>query len=163
MIGITKLYIFFLHQFGSFKVTVAWEIDNFGIPFPADLEIDLDEMECVATTCWFVEAHVCCCCFCCLFCFGSNIEGRKLCWCDFIKYALNIIMCPDTCEPICFKLGMMLNTTKRYSLIPVWMASIFTQDHSVMRKLELVQSWCSKVAWSNDGSSCKEDDCEKVL
>ena len=29
------------------------------------------------------------------------------------------IMLQDACEAICFKHGMMLNTTKLYSLIPV--------------------------------------------
>ena len=36
-----------------------------------------------------------------------------------MKYKFNLVMCKDTCEPICFKLGMMLNTTTFYSLIPV--------------------------------------------
>ena len=31
-------------------------------------------------------------------------------------YTFNIIMWQDTCEPICFKVGMMLNTAKLYSL-----------------------------------------------
>ena len=55
-----------------------------------------------------------------LFC-RNNIQGRELCWHDF--YAIctfNIIMCQDTCEPVCFKLGVMLDTTQLYSLIPVW-------------------------------------------
>ena len=33
-------------------------------------------------------------------------------------YAFNVVMCWDTCLPICFKLGIMLDTTKFYSLIP---------------------------------------------
>ena len=31
-------------------------------------------------------------------------------YCDFIKYAINIL-CQDTCEPICFKHGVNLDTT----------------------------------------------------
>ena len=53
-------------------------------------------------------------------------------------------MCQDTCEPICFKLGIMLNTTKHYSLIPVLMTLMFTQGHRITGKLELVQSFCCK-------------------
>ena len=44
---------------------------------------------------------------------------------------------------------------------------MFTQGHRVTGKLELVQSLCCKVAWSNwdvqDGWFCKGDDCEKVF
>ena len=76
-------------------------------------------------------------------------------------------MCEDTYEWICFKLVVMLNSTKLYSLIPVWMTMIFTQGHRVMGKLEHVQSFCCKVAWSNSsvrgGSLCKGDDCKEVL
>ena len=31
----------------------------------------------------------------------SSVQGRKLCWRDFIKHTLDIVMCQDTCEPIC--------------------------------------------------------------
>ena len=37
---------------------------------------------------------------------------------------------------------MVLNTTKLYSLIPVWMTLMFTYDHRVMANLEFVQSFC---------------------
>ena len=77
----------------------------------------------------------------------------------------NIIMCQGNCEPVYFKLGMMLNTSKLYSLISFWMTLMFAQGHR--DKLELVHSFCCKVAWSNsnvcDGWSCKEEDCEEVL
>ena len=63
-----------------------------------------------------------------LFC-TSNIQGRDLCLHDFIKYAINIVHCWDTCKPIYFKLGMMLHTTKLYSLISVGINSLFTQGH----------------------------------
>ena len=35
------------------------------------------------------------------------------------KRVTNIVLCWDTCEPICFKLSIMLDTAKFYSLIPV--------------------------------------------
>ena len=78
---------------------------NFRVHFLANLSFE--EIQSVATTCRFVEGHA-------TFC-TSNIQGKEL----FMKYTSNIIMCQDTCEPICFKLGMMLNTTELYSWIPV--------------------------------------------
>ena len=46
-----------------------------------------------------------------------NIQGRELCWRDFMKYTFNLVLCWGTCEPTCFKLGMKLSTTKLHSLI----------------------------------------------
>ena len=57
----------------------------------------------------------------------------------------NIVMCQDTCKPICFKLGMMLDTTELYSLIPVWITLILIQGHWFIGKRKLVQS--SVVKW----------------
>ena len=48
---------------------------------------------------------------------------------------INIVLCQDTCELISFKLGMALDRTKLYSVIPVWMTLMFTQGHR--GKLEL--------------------------
>ena len=77
----------------------------------------------------------------------SNIQGWELCWRDFMEYSFNIVMLRDACERICFKLGMMLNTSKLYSLSPVWMTLVFTQGHRITGKLELVQWFCCKVVW----------------
>ena len=60
-----------------------------------------------------------------LFCI-SDIDWRELSWRDFIKYKINIVMCWDACESICFKLGTMLGIPKLYSLIPVWMTLVLT-------------------------------------
>ena len=30
----------------------------------------------------------------------SNIEGRELCRCDFIKYLLDMVLWQDACEPV---------------------------------------------------------------
>ena len=54
---------------------------------------------------------------------------RKLFLHDFMKYKFNICLCQKACGPICFKLGMMLDTTKLYcdsSLIDL----TFSQGHS---------------------------------
>ena len=83
-----------------------------------------------------------------LFCI-STTQGRELCWRDFMTYTFGIVVCQDTCEPICFKLGVMLNTTEVCSLILVWIIVSFSQSHWVMGKLELEQSFCCKVEWSN--------------
>ena len=42
-----------------------------------------------------------------------------------MKYAINIVVCLDICELIYLKLEMMLNATKLYSLIPVWITLMF--------------------------------------
>ena len=101
-----------------------------------------------------------------LFC-TSNILERELCRHDFIKYMINIVLCQGPCELIWFKLGVMLDTTNLYSVIPVWMSLMFTQGHRVTGKLELVQSFCCGIAWSNsiihDCWLCKEDDFEETL
>ena len=41
----------------TFMVTAVWEINNFGVQFLTNLDINLDEIQYVATACWFVEAH----------------------------------------------------------------------------------------------------------
>ena len=101
-----------------------------------------------------------------LFC-TSNIQEKELCWRDFIKYMINIVVCRDACEPICFKLDVMLGMTKLYNLIPVWMTLVFTQGHRIMGKLEFELPLFRKVALSNssvhEGWLCKGDDCEEVL
>ena len=99
----------------------------------------------------------------------NNTQGRELCWHDFLTYVFNAIICQDTFEQICFVLGMMLSTIEVYSLIPVGMTMMFTQGHRVMvmGNLELVQSFCSRVAWSSsivhDGWLSKGDDCDEVV
>ena len=64
-------------------------------------------------------------------------------------------------------IGMRLSATKLYILIPVWMTLMFTQGHKITGNLELVRSFCCKVAWSNsdicDCWLCKGDDCGEVL
>ena len=50
-----------------------------------------------------------------------------------------MVPCHDAYEQIYFKFSMMLNMTKLYSLIPVWMTLMFSQGHKVAEKLKLVQ------------------------
>ena len=59
----------------------------------------------------------------------------------------------------------MTDTTKLYILIPVWMT--FIKGHWVQRNLELVLSFCCKMAWSSSDIRsdwiCKEDDSKEIL
>ena len=71
------------------------------------------------------------------------VKGRELC---FIKYTNNFILGLGTCEPICFRLGMMIDTAKLYILNPPSVTLMLTHGHGVMGKLETVQSVCRKVA-----------------
>ena len=48
----------------------AWTITS--IFSQIEVSIDLDDMQSVRTTCWFVEAHA-------SFTLTSNIQGRELC------------------------------------------------------------------------------------
>ena len=98
--------------------------------------------------------------------YTSTDWRRELSGHDFMKYMIYIILHQDTCEPMFFKFGTMLGMTKVYSFIPVWTTLMFTQGHRVMGKLELVQSFCCKIAWSNsnnDGWTYKGLQCEEVL
>ena len=96
----------------SLKVTDVWEIKNLGVCFLRNFTFNLDEIQYVATTCRFVKVqakfivHKYC-----------SSERTLLTW---FHYTINIVLCWDTCEPICFKLGMMLDMTKLCSLIPAW-------------------------------------------
>ena len=76
-----------------------------------------------------------------------HIQGRELNFGDFKDNIFKIALCLDASELICFKLGMMIDMTKLPILIPVWSTLTLTQGHRVVRKLELTQSFCSKVAW----------------
>ena len=118
---------------------------------------------------WFGWNSVCChnllvCWSSCWFYFCTILYSREktlLTW--FCKiYIFNIVLRLDTCGLICFRLGMVLNMTKFYSLIPVWMTLMFTQGYRVTGKQELVLSFCCKVAWSNsyigDCWLCKGND-----
>ena len=58
-----------------------------------------------------------------LFC-TKNVQGRKLCWCDF--YKITTVLCWHTCELICFKLRMVLSISILYSLISVRIVVMFT-------------------------------------
>ena len=64
--------------------------------------MDLDEIQDVAATCWLLKLML----FSFFFCTATTQE-RELCWCNFMKYMINIVLHPDICELICFKFGVM--------------------------------------------------------
>ena len=143
----------FWYQFGwpwtLFKVTVEWK---FSVHFLANVGFDLDEIQYVAATCLFK--------FMLKIFSTSTVQGRELCWRDFMKCTFHRHVSGHLWTD--FKLGMILNTTEINSFMPVWLTLMFTQDH---RKSKVVKSFCCKVAWISSsvhiGWSCKGD--EEVL
>ena len=131
---------------------------NLRCPFSCSFKNQFGWNLIIATTFGFVEAHA-------KFLLYKQYPRER--WHDFMKYTFHIIMCQDACELIWLKLCLMLNTAKLCFLFVVWMILMFIQGHRVTGKLELVQSFCCKVAWSSlhvcDGWLCKGDDCEEVL
>ena len=121
-----SIHSIFWYQFGwpwsscSFKVTVVWEVKHFCAYFLASFQLIWMKISSVST---FGLLKLM------LNVFGTiNIQGRDLCLCNSvsIKYTFAICLYRDTCEPICFKLNMLLDMTTPYSLIPVWMTLAFS-------------------------------------
>ena len=63
-------------------------------------------------------------------------QGRELYLHYFIKCSFDIGFHQNACELICFKLGMMQDTTKLQSMIPVYMTvdTDFSQGHKIMEQ-----------------------------
>ena len=66
-----------------------------------------------------------------------NIQGREPYSCDFIKKKVNIGLYSDICRSISFKLGVIIETTKFYITLSVWMTLTFIRGHSCMRNQKL--------------------------
>ena len=89
----------------SLKVTIVWETKNFGVHFLRNFAVDLDE---ISVCCYNLLVYW----SSCKIDFAqSTIQGTELCWRDFIKYTIDIVLSRDTCEPIYIKLGILLHTT----------------------------------------------------
>ena len=65
----------------------------------ANLFFDLDEIRFAGITYWFVEGHV----------EFILFNGEKCADKNFMKYTINIGLGLDTCEPVCYKLCMVLD------------------------------------------------------
>ena len=106
----------------------------------------------VTLTGWFTEAYTF------LFC-KIDLQERESYWDDLIKNIFNTDLRLDAHEPVSFNLC--------YILSQVLVTLTSSHDYRVQRKLELVQSFCCKVAWSchnfYNGRLCWGDDCKEVL
>ena len=130
MIGTTVSSTFWcLHgwPWPSFRVKL-YEKSKTLVPIFSDILLSI-EMK-FSLLLWFVEGHAIFWDGWCLHKYCSR-ERTLLTW-------FYSVLCLDTCEQICFKLGMMLDTTRLYSFIPAWMTLMFTQGHRFTRKLELL-------------------------
>ena len=67
----------------------------------------------------------------------DSYSRRELYYSDFEKNIFKIGVRSDVFESISFKLGVIIDMTNFYILIPVLIAFIFTQGHRVMRQLAL--------------------------
>ena len=130
-----RLHSVFWGQFGwpwpSFKVTFMWGIQNFGVYFLTNLCVNfLNEIQWIATTCWGIETHT-------KLILHKSYSRENSDDMILMKCTLNIVLCLDSCEPICFKLDMTLNSNKLSSLIWIRMTLMFTQGLRVTGKLDL--------------------------
>ena len=78
-----------------------------------------------------------------------GIQGRNLHLSDFVKYTSNIGLRSVTYKPISFKLGVIIDSIKLYSLIPASVTLTIIESRKVTRMLESVHSFCCKVARSS--------------
>ena len=56
-----------------------------------------------------------------------SIQWREHFLGDCIEYTFSTGLCRDSCEVICFRCGMIVDTTELYSMIIVWMTLAVTQ------------------------------------
>ena len=61
---------------------------------------------------------------------------------------VNVGLYSDMYRLISFKFGMMIDTTKLYRLIPLWMTSTVTESHIYMRMQKLLHSFSQKFLCS---------------
>ena len=66
---------------------------------------------------------------------------------------LNAGLHSDIHRVISFKLGMMMGTSKLYSLMPVWMTLTFIQGHSCMRNPILMKCRFVQVIFKRENST----------
>ena len=87
-----------------------------------------------------------------------NVQGREPYLYDFVKQNFNIGLHSDIYRPVSFKLSMMVETTKLYILIYVWLTMTFIQGHDCTRNQKL---WCpfSKLSINLDEIQCFATTC----
>ena len=62
-----------------------------------------------------------------------NIQGREPYLCDFVQRTRTVPWYSDICGLISFKSGVIIETSKLYILISVWITLTFIEDLSCMR------------------------------
>ena len=86
----------------------------------------------------------------------STIQGRKHCLYPVFRCL----------PPVSFKHDIILDMTKLYSFIPVWMTLTFNQCGTIIRKQECLQSLCCKEKRSIENfcrGYCQEDVLKEVM
>ena len=141
----------------SFKVTVVWKIKK---PLGSFSHKFLNQF-------WWnlVCCHNLLVCWSPCFIYSTQlvVRGENFTCMIYLKCTFCTGLCYYTCEPISFKLSLITDMTMLYFMSPVWMTFTFTDDHRVTRKLQLVQSFCCKVAWSDPFQLFAMADYVKVM
>ena len=76
----------------------------------------------------------------------ANFEGENSTQVIFIKYALNIGLCSETCEQISVKLGILTDMTDLHiDIILNDLDPLSSQGYRVMRKVDPMKLCCCKV------------------
>ena len=70
-----------------------------------------------------------------IYCVHSDFKGENSY--EFVKKKIDIGLYLDIYRPVFFKLSVMIETTKLYIFMSVWMTLIFIQGHSCMRNQKL--------------------------
>ena len=60
-------------------------------------------------------------------------QGREPNFCDFVSKNFNVGFYSDISRPISFRFGMMIERTKLYIMVSLWMTLTFIQGHSCIR------------------------------
>ena len=90
-----------------------------------------------------------------------TIQRKEHFLCDFVKNVFKIDLGSDTYEQIFFKLNMMIDTTKLYILIPMWMTLVFKQGDIVMRKWNFCSH--SNIKWREITQTFAMIDCLREI
>ena len=102
-----------------FKVTGVQKSNTFCANYHTEFSIDLKRIWNSVDTCWCIEPHTHV-----ISSVEYSMERTLPMW---FRYKNNVY------RPISFKLDMMIETTRLYILISVWMILTFIQGHSCMR------------------------------
>ena len=103
-----------------------------------NLSISLDEIQYIVTVCWFVDAPA-------TFYWLCSRKRTLFAWFSHL-YTVNVGQRRGSCERICFKVGVTLDTSKLYGVILVWKTLTISQGHRITRMLLSMESFCCNYA-----------------